>query len=224
VVGRREGEGGDVVRAIDVKTAALRGAIAKAFAAERAGLKSRGSPKPALAWVKADRVVPIPNDAYADEVVKLIRSAKGRVWIALLDARYYDKRPDYADPAKARHGGALPSLTNLLLDALRDACHRGVDVRLVIDMGRGDGRVPETKAAFLARLREAGGKVYEDSPDVTTHAKVLIVDDDYTVVGSTNWSLPALEENNETAVVIESQDINGHYADFIAAAAPDFGK
>jgi phosphatidylserine/phosphatidylglycerophosphate/cardiolipin synthase-like enzyme len=91
-------------------------------------------------------------------------------------------------------------------------------------MGRGDGRVPETKAAFLARLREAGGKVYEDSPDVTTHAKVLIVDDDYTVVGSTNWSLPALEENNETAVVIESQDINGHYADFIAAAAPDFGK
>jgi len=52
----------------------------------------------------------------------------------------------------------------------------------------------------------------------------LIVDDDFTVVGSTNWSLPALEENNETAVVIESQDINRHYADFISAAAPEFGK
>jgi len=108
--------------------------------------------------VKAPRVVPIPNDAYADEVAKLIRGARSRVWLALLDARYYDKRPDYADPAKARHGGALPSLTNLLLDALQDAAQRGVDVRLVIDMGRGDGRVPRPRRPFSPSSGKPGAR------------------------------------------------------------------
>jgi phosphatidylserine/phosphatidylglycerophosphate/cardiolipin synthase-like enzyme len=224
VAGRRDRDRKDFIRALDVETTALRQAMARALDSEQRGLESQTFPKPVLTWVQASRVVPVPNEAYADQVAGLIRSSRSRVWMALLDARYYDKRPGYADPAKARHGGALPSLTNVLLDALRDACRRGVDVRLVIDMGRGEGRVPETMAAFLAKLREAGGKVYEDSPDVTTHAKVLIVDRDFTVVGSTNWSLPALEENNETAVVIESREINRHYADFIASAGPEFRR
>jgi phosphatidylserine/phosphatidylglycerophosphate/cardiolipin synthase-like enzyme len=202
------------VRALDVETASLKQAMARTFAAERFNLKAQSLPKAAPTWTRAERVIPIPNDKYADHVVNLIRSARQRIWIAMLDARYYETRPEYADPAKARHGGALPSLTNLVLDALADAARRGVDVRLVIDMGRG-GRIPETKTAFLTRLRDAGGKVYEDPPDVTTHAKVLIVDDDFTVVGSTNWSQPALEENNETAALIESRAINQHYAAFI---------
>ena len=37
----------------------------------------------------------------------------------------------------------------------------------------------------------------------------------FTVLGSTNWTYHAVEENNETAVIIESADINRHYAEFI---------
>jgi phosphatidylserine/phosphatidylglycerophosphate/cardiolipin synthase-like enzyme len=43
----------------------------------------------------------------------------------------------------------------------------------------------------------------------------MIVDDDYVVVGSTNWSYFAFEESNETSVVIESRELNQHYADYI---------
>jgi phosphatidylserine/phosphatidylglycerophosphate/cardiolipin synthase-like enzyme len=97
-----------------------------------------------------------------------------------------------------------------------------VEVKLVCDMGWG-GSPPETKLDFLERLRAGGGSVYEDSRDVTTHAKIVVVDDDFVVIGSTNWSYHALEENNETAVIIESPELNAHYADYIKAVI-DAGK
>ena len=203
------------VHALDLETARAIQAMAQAFDTERTKLKAVSLPKPPLKWTHADRVMPIPNRAYAPEVERLVKAARERIWIAMLDARYYEKRPVPAErEKKPRPEGAPPSLTNDILAGLEAAARRGVDVRLVVDMGRG-GRVPESKLAFLTRLKEAGGKVYEDSPDVTTHAKVFIVDSDFTVVGSTNWSQPAVEDNNETAVMIESPEINGHYADFI---------
>jgi phosphatidylserine/phosphatidylglycerophosphate/cardiolipin synthase-like enzyme len=209
-----------LVRAYDLKAGDTYEAMTGAFTAERARLRSLSLSKPVLAWTAATDVAALPNEAYAPEVDKLIRGARERVWLALLDARYYETRPAYAEstPQMGPDGKELPSLSNALLADLVDAAGRGVDVRLVIDMGRG-GTAPESKTAFLDRLRAAGGKVYEDSPDVTTHAKLMIVDDDFTVVGSTNWSQPALEENNETAAVIEARDINAHYAKLIELAA-----
>lgn len=210
-----------LVHAVDIEASGTRQAMAKNFAAERAGIKSLSVPKPALTWTASPRVTPIPNELYAPEVGKLIRGARRRIWVAMLDARYYEKAPGPPEEAALKEAkGAPPSLTNLMLADLQAAARRGVDVRLVIDTSR-DGRMPPTKTAFLNMLEEAGGKVFEDPPDVTTHAKVMIVDDDFTVVGSTNWSQAAVEENNETAVVIESPEINSHYAEFIEA---DQGK
>jgi phosphatidylserine/phosphatidylglycerophosphate/cardiolipin synthase-like enzyme len=221
VFGETDRETSGLVRAYDLKGRDTYESMNGAFSAERARFKTVSLPEPVLVWTPATDVVALPNEAYAPEVDKLIRGARERVWLALLDARYYPTRPPYAEsaPKIGPDGKELPSLSNALLADLVDAAGRGVDVRLVIDMGRG-GTAPETKTAFLERLRAAGGKVYEDSPDVTTHAKLLIIDDDFTVVGSTNWSQPALEENNETAVMIEARDINAHYADLIARAAP----
>jgi len=224
IFGASDRETERVVRALDIETPGLGLAMDRAFAAEREQLKSKSVPKPVLSWQEAAGVTPVPNETYAPKVGQLIRGARTRVWLALLDARRYDKRPPYAE-SEPRQGpaGPLPSVSNALLDDLRAAAGRGVDVRLVIDMGLG-GQVPATKTAFLDSLQASGGKVYEDPRGVTTHAKVLIVDDDYTVVGSTNWSQPALEENNETAVIIEAREINQHYARLIARAGADFAS
>jgi phosphatidylserine/phosphatidylglycerophosphate/cardiolipin synthase-like enzyme len=91
-----------------------------------------------------------------------------------------------------------------------------VDVRLVCDMGW-RGSAPPDRVTFMRKLQAAGGDVYEDSQDVTTHAKMAIVDDDFVVVGSTNWSYHALEENNESAVIVHSKGLNEHYAAYIQA-------
>ena len=205
------------VHAVDIEASGTRQAMAKNFAAERTAMKSVSVPKPVLTWTSSPRVVPIPNELYAPEVGKLIRGAQRRIWVAMLDARYYETAPGPPEEAAQKKAkGAPPSLTNLMLEDLQAAARRGVDVRLVIDTSR-EGRMPPTKTAFLSMLKEAGGKVFEDPPDITTHAKVMIVDDDFTVVGSTNWSQPAVEENNETAVVIESPEVNKVYAAFIEA-------
>jgi phosphatidylserine/phosphatidylglycerophosphate/cardiolipin synthase-like enzyme len=223
VFGEREKGEKQGIHALDLETAKTVVEMSQAFTAERSALRAKTFSRPTLEWTKASRVIPIPNEKYIPELLKLIKSAKQRVWVAMLDARYYDKRPVPAEHDTPRPKGAPPSLSNLILEELRDASRRGVDVRVVCDMGRG-GTAPNSKIAFLRDIQGAGGKAYQDSPDVTTHAKVAIIDNDFTVVGSTNWTQPAVEENNETAVVIESPDINVHYAKFIdeiiAAGAP----
>ncbi|MFH1314529.1 MAG: phospholipase D-like domain-containing protein [Candidatus Eisenbacteria bacterium] len=220
VVGRVEREEGTRLEAVDLERSNTLELMAQAFDAERSEIRKATFDKSQVEWIDAARVVPAPNEKYAEEVGTLIGGAKHRIWLALLDARYYDRTPGTA--RKTREPDAPPSLTNVLLADLISAEARGVEVKLVIDMGW-QGRPPETKLDFLERLQAGGGDVYEDSPDVTTHAKIAIVDDDFVVIGSTNWSYHAFEENNETAVIIESPELNTHYAAYIKAVM-DAGK
>ncbi|TES90411.1 MAG: hypothetical protein E3J87_10080 [Candidatus Cloacimonadota bacterium] len=46
-----------------------------------------------------------------------------------------------------------------------------------------------------------------DSQSVTTHAKIVIVDDRVAFIGSTNWSKSAIEKNNEVNVEIKKEEI-----------------
>jgi phosphatidylserine/phosphatidylglycerophosphate/cardiolipin synthase-like enzyme len=49
--------------------------------------------------------------------------------------------------------------------------------------------------------------VIYDSPSQTTHTKVLIIDDERVLLGSTNWTYSALSNNNEVSVLIRSKEI-----------------
>jgi phosphatidylserine/phosphatidylglycerophosphate/cardiolipin synthase-like enzyme len=200
------------VWAVDVERGNTVAAMTAAATVERAQLRGAVFPTQDIEWLDAPRVVPVPNRVYGGEVRKLLESASDRIWIAMLDARYYESTPRHATRTKPE--GEAVSETNLVLADLIAAVADGKDVKMVCDLGLG-GRPPQEKLDFLERLLAGGAEVYEDSPDVTTHAKILIVDDSFVVVGSTNWSYYALEENNETAVIIESPELNAHYAAYI---------
>jgi phosphatidylserine/phosphatidylglycerophosphate/cardiolipin synthase-like enzyme len=214
VLGRFQGDSRTSVQALDVELRDTPGAMANAFALERKMLKTKELAKPSLEWMEPARVRPIPNRHYAGELRRLIRSAKSRIWAALADARYYDRTPDTA--RREERTGQEASLTNMILGELVSAAVNGIEVRFVFDMGWRDSP-PPTKTAFLERLQAGGANIYEDASDVTTHAKLLIVDDDFVVLGSTNWSYHAFEESNETSVIIESPELNRHYAAYIDA-------
>jgi phosphatidylserine/phosphatidylglycerophosphate/cardiolipin synthase-like enzyme len=208
---------GDLVglRALDLEKTDTFDAMARAVEVERTRISKAEFTPYEIGWMEAARVEPVPNALYATEVRKLIKGAKSRIWIAMLDARYYEEPPRNATRTK---GPDEPlSLTNEVLKDLVTAAVSGVDVRFVCDLGWGSGRPPQDKIGFLERLSAGGAKVYQDSRDVTTHAKVLIVDNDFVALGSTNWSYYALEENNETAAIIESSELNTHYAAYIEA-------
>jgi phosphatidylserine/phosphatidylglycerophosphate/cardiolipin synthase-like enzyme len=212
VMARFQGQSRMTVEAIDVELKDTPEAMARLFESERAMQGEKKSAHPEVAWIDGARIWNASNREYAVELTRLFQGAESRIWAALSDARYYDEKP-YA--ARLVKGPDEPvSLTNVILDELVDAAGAGVDVRFVIDMGwRGDP--PASKIAFMDRLAEAGAAMYQDPGDVTTHAKLLIVDEDYVVVGSHNWSYFAFEESNETSVVIQSPELNQHYADYI---------
>lgn len=202
------------LNAMDVESKNTPEAITIALEREKQDLKAADFEAVSPEWFEGAKVRPIPNRLYAPELKKLIDSATDRIWIAMADARYYESTPRSA--SKTKQPGEIPSLTNMVLAELVEAAVDGIDVRLVCDMGW-RGSAPPDRVTFMTKLQAAGGKVYEDSRDVTTHAKMAIVDDAFVVVGSTNWSYHALEENNESAVIVQSPGLNSHYADYIQA-------
>ena len=40
---------------------------------------------------------------------------------------------------------------------------------------------------------------------------MLLIDDECAVVGSTNWSSQAIEENNECSIALRSKELGAHY-------------
>ena len=154
-----------------------------------------------LLSLPAQDVKPINNREYFPAVLDLLDHATQNIRMIMYLAQWYDQHPD--------------SFSNRLLDALARARKRGVDVEVIFERPRSadersrDLATKNQQAENL--LRAADVKVIEDSPGITTHAKVLVVDGRYTIVGSTNWTFAALARNNETAVVVDSADVAKEY-------------
>ncbi len=152
--------------------------------------------QPAMAMPAQD-VQPINNRDYLSRALALIDGAQQHIRVTMYLAQRYG---NYAD-----------SPSNRLLGALANAQARGVDVEVILERSKQDderSRDLNTKNAdALKFLSDAGVKVFQDSPAITTHAKVLVVDARYTIIGSTNWTYAALVRNNEAAVLIDSPSV-----------------
>ena len=160
-------------------------------------------------WFKAKKVIPLIRDGYFPPVDNALANAKKQIWMVMMDSQFYQDRPRFA--TSTRQGP--PSLTNVLLDRLIKAEQRQVDVKLAYDQS--NWRLRRGNLDFYEPILAAGGEIYKDSVEITTHAKTIVIDDQQVIIGSTNWTYPALEENNETSVLIESKKINKIYRNFV---------
>lgn len=96
--------------------------------------------------------------------------------------------------------------------ALRTAAWRGVDVRLVLPR-RSDVRLAQYAGrANFESLLEAGVHIYEYVPRVL-HAKVLIVDDEWSAVGSANMDTRSFRLNFEASCFMCSREMNASLAE-----------
>ncbi|MCX6094931.1 MAG: phospholipase D-like domain-containing protein [Candidatus Bipolaricaulota bacterium] len=140
----------------------------------------------------APTIVAIPDDdgtsLYGTVALELLARAQRSVDAVLYRVSVY---PQYAD-----------SVTSELVAALVGAAARGVDVRVVID----DCRFYEDSAAAnlmsAIYLYQSGVDVRFDDPDVTTHAKLLVIDGESVLLGSTNWNYYSVERNVEANVAL----------------------
>ncbi len=101
-----------------------------------------------------------------------------------------------------------------LLDAAVAAHERGVEVKLLADEAG-----YETDVA-MNWLQSVGVDAKYDSPDTTTHNKLIIVDD-RTLVGSHNFSTNAMTVNHEASALIGDADVTDWYEGYFQALWAD---
>src|SRR6195952_4016450 len=87
-----------------------------------------------------------------------------------------------------------------LLQAVIDAQHRGVDVRIMLNPERRDGE--KENANTRKKLTDAGVHVIDSNPQFdVTHEKSMVVDDATAFVQSLNWETKNLTVTRDYAVV-----------------------
>lgn len=92
-----------------------------------------------------------------------------------------------------------------LIDNLCDAAKRGVRVRLILPARSDIHLMVIVARSFYSRLLEAGIEIYERGHAVL-HAKGLVVDHRYTMIGSANLDYRSIESNLELASIIDSTE------------------
>ncbi len=92
-------------------------------------------------------------------------------------------------------------------EALIDAAKRGVRVRVFLDQSEEQNFSTEANRSVAQELRRHRIKVKLDSPERTTHTKLIVIDQRYTFLGSHNLTNSALHRNNEASVLVDSPSI-----------------
>lgn len=142
----------------------------------------------------------ITDREYCSVVQTCFREARSSIAVMMFEAAYYDRYPN--------------SPTNLLIRELIAARKRGVDVKVILEKRKEQDRTQKNNMKTGRMLSEAGVQVAYDPVAVTTHTKLLIIDGEIGIVGSTNWTYSALEKNHEVSVFIRSPEVAKDLQDY----------
>lgn len=142
----------------------------------------------------------IPADKYFETTVNAINQAKESVTVTMYLISVKENEPGW------------PSYK--LVDALIKAKERGVKVEVILDQNydfvegvpRPENLQVKNMDAYNL-LKKNNIPVLTDTPETYTHSKVVVIDEETVILGSTNWSNAALTTNNEANVLIHSKEI-----------------
>jgi phosphatidylserine/phosphatidylglycerophosphate/cardiolipin synthase-like enzyme len=91
-----------------------------------------------------------------------------------------------------------------LVSALGEAHRRGVGVRVILENSGYDEELNRTNRETAQLLQREGITVNFDSPAVTAHSKMAVIDRRFCFIGSHNLSQSALGRNREMSVLFDS--------------------
>lgn len=103
----------------------------------------------------------------------------------------------------------------MIAKELGNAVRRGVKVEILLEKSGYDPKLNEENEKVAAKLRRQGVTVRFDSPEVTTHTKVVIVDRRLVLLGSHNLTHAALAYNHEISLLIDSQPLADRLAGYL---------
>ncbi len=135
---------------------------------------------------------------YEPAVQPLLKAAKQRALLIMYEFNW--------DTSSSAQG--------LLATALKTAKANGADVRVVLEAGSTDATLTSFNNAAAQSLAAAGISTRWDPTTLTTHAKLLVLDD-AVVVYSGNWVTSSMKTNHEAGAIVDD-------AAAVAAAAKYF--
>ena len=104
-------------------------------------------------------------------------------------------------------------LQNQLYDILSSAAARGINVRVILDKSNWSKNITRTNRETKDYLTKRGVQVKFDSPSITTHAKVVVIDRDQILMGSSNWNYPTYTDSYQTNLLIKNRKVAASYAE-----------
>ncbi|MEM4514412.1 MAG: phospholipase D-like domain-containing protein [Ignisphaera sp.] len=126
------------------------------------------------------------DDDYYYTLLNILSKANKSIYIIMYAMKY--------DPNE------LNDPVNMLLYRVVNAYKRGLDVKVLLD----DVTYTSYRETINYLKSEEVPIRLDRSNSITTHAKVVVVDDQYVFVGSHNWTESALKYNHEVTVLIKS--------------------
>ena len=95
-----------------------------------------------------------------------------------------------------------------IANALVAAYKRGIEVRAILDKGQKHAK--KSEGIVLAK---SGIPVQIDDKHAIAHNKVIIIDEEYILTGSFNFTFSAQQNNAENAICLRSKDLASIYLD-----------
>jgi phosphatidylserine/phosphatidylglycerophosphate/cardiolipin synthase-like enzyme len=146
----------------------------------------------ALTTTRPEAIRVLANETYFPALLGCINSAREQIDMGM----FLFKVTDIPDNRPAA-----------IMQALIEARKRGVAVRICLENSGYDEGINEANRKVEQKLKENDIAVVLDTPRKTTHAKLIVIDRRYILVGSHNLTHAALTSNNEFSVLIDSRTL-----------------
>jgi cardiolipin synthase len=163
--------------------------------------------------LEADTDVELPSEPVGDEVVRILRSSPSK-----LKRRYYVTVISAIRNAESSiwitSGYFVPTHQEKV--GLMAAARRGIDVRLLLPSHSDSGPALAVQHSHYEDLLRAGVKIYERD-DGILHSKTMVIDQVWSIVGSSNFDHRSVLFNDEVDAVVLGKETGAKLAtDFMA--------
>jgi phosphatidylserine/phosphatidylglycerophosphate/cardiolipin synthase-like enzyme len=148
-------------------------------------------------------IIPVVDRNYFPAAKKLIQEAEKSICISMF---------------VMKRGKKVNSFVNLLIEELKNANKRGIKIKLLLE----NKKVNQPTVDFLRDIRNI--EIKFDSPQKTTHNKIVLIDQNTILIGSTNWTEKSIGHANEANVVIKDKEVTEYFQEYFDRLWKDSSK
>ncbi len=141
----------------------------------------------------------LDDTEYFDFLKKILKKAEKRIHIVMF---------------LMHHEEGDESSTKALLDEIVSAKKRGVDVKVILDRGEegcnhSSNVINKNSFEFLTKNNVP---VIPDKSDSKTHTKLVLIDNEHSIIGSHNWTASSFFRYDDKSVYIQSKEMSEKFS------------